>query len=273
MEHVPSFFSRVGINVETYDLRTEQIMQGSAAQGDVEFYRILAEETGGAVLELGSGTGRVTWALAEAGIEVLGIEVQDAMLMAAESRRWKETPLAQEKASFDTGDMRDIQLDREFSLVLIPYRGFQALLDVESQRACLRSVHEHLSDEGLLVIHVFDPRLELLVEGSEREEELPILHDPFNDNVIEASIIQRELDRVQQVLREVWKFTELDGSREPIRQEEERLELRWTSRHEMRLLFELEGFEVEAEYSDFEGADPVYGAEQIWVVRKARGEG
>jgi len=40
----------------------------------------------------------------------------------------------------------------------------------------------------------------------------------------------------------------------------------------MRLLFELEGFEVDAEYSDFEGSDPVYGAEQIWIVRKTKEE-
>lgn len=272
MEHVPSFFSRVGINVETYDLRTHQIMEGSAAEGDVEFYRILAEETGGPVLELGSGTGRVTWALAEAGIEIVGLELQDAMQMAAEARRWKETTLAQQRASFESGDMREFDLGREFSLVLVPYRGFQALLDTESQRACLRSARRHLCEDGLLVIHVFDPRLELLIEGSERQEELPTLHDPFNDNIIEASIIQRQLDRVHQVLREVWKFTELDGTQVPIRQEEERLELRWTSRHEMRLLFELEGFEVDAEYSDFEGSDPVYGAEQIWIVRKTKEE-
>ena len=40
----------------------------------------------------------------------------------------------------------------------------------------------------------------------------------------------------------------------------------------MRLLFELEGFDVEVEYSDFEGSEPVYGSEQIWVVRKGSGE-
>ena len=272
MDHLPNFYSRVGINVETYDLRTQQVIEGSAAEGDVEFYRILAEDTGETVLELGSGTGRVSWALAEAGIEVVGLDVQDAMLMAAEARRWKMPPAVQDRVSFDLGDMRDFDLDRKFSLIIIPYRGFQALLDVEDQRSCLRSVHRHLTEDGLLVIHVFDPRLEMLVEGSEREEELPILHDPFNDNLIEACITMRELDRVEQVLREVWKFTELDGTRVPIREEEERLEIRWTSRHEMRLLFELEGFDVEVEYSDFEGSAPVYGSEQIWVVRKTRGD-
>jgi len=44
------------------------------------------------------------------------------------------------------------------------------------------------------------------------------------------------------------------------------LRLRWTYRHEMRHLFELTGYRVGAEYSDFSGAPPRYAAEQIWVV-------
>jgi len=37
---------------------------------------------------------------------------------------------------------------------------------------------------------------------------------------------------------------------------------------EMRSLFELTGFEVVAEYSDFLHSQSVYGAEQLWVARK-----
>lgn len=32
---------------------------------------------------------------------------------------------------------------------------------------------------------------------------------------------------------------------------------------------ELTGFEVEAEYSDFHGSPPLYGREQVYVVRPA----
>jgi len=47
------------------------------------------------------------------------------------------------------------------------------------------------------------------------------------------------------------------------------LRLRWTYRYEMRYLFELAGFTVVAEHSDFKGSPPRYGAEQVWVVEAA----
>jgi hypothetical protein len=34
----------------------------------------------------------------------------------------------------------------------------------------------------------------------------------------------------------------------------------------MRLLFELEGLDVIAEYGDFGGGPPAYGREQVWVL-------
>jgi len=39
-------------------------------------------------------------------------------------------------------------------------------------------------------------------------------------------------------------------------------------RFEMQHLLELCGFEVEAEYSDFQRSSPKYGAEQVWVARR-----
>ena len=62
---------------------------------------------------------------------------------------------------------------------------------------------------------------------------------------------------------------ELGPSGEVVREETERLTLRWTTRSEMRLLFELEGLEVVAEYGDFHGGPPQYGREQVWVLRRA----
>jgi hypothetical protein len=53
-----------------------------------------------------------------------------------------------------------------------------------------------------------------------------------------------------------------------MRQEEEILRMRLTYRYEMRHLLELAGFEVEAEFSDFDRSPPTYGREQVWVARK-----
>ena len=45
------------------------------------------------------------------------------------------------------------------------------------------------------------------------------------------------------------------------------LALRWTYLWEMRHLLQLAGFVVDAEFSDFRGAPPAYGKEQIWLAR------
>ena len=73
---------------------------------------------------------------------------------------------------------------------------------------------------------------------------------------------------MKQVLTELWRFTEINEAGDVLRQEEEVLTLRWTYRQEMRYLFELVGFEVEAEFSDFHGSPPAYGKEQVWVARR-----
>ena len=39
----------------------------------------------------------------------------------------------------------------------------------------------------------------------------------------------------------------------------------------MRLLFELAGFDVVADYGDFSGGPPAYGREQVWVLARAKG--
>src|SRR5215470_962310 len=50
--------------------------------GDAEFYRDLARETGGPVLELGCGTGRVLLPIAQEGMACTGLDLSPAMLAA-----------------------------------------------------------------------------------------------------------------------------------------------------------------------------------------------
>ena len=74
---------------------------------------------------------------------------------------------------------------------------------------------------------------------------------------------------VKQILTERWLFTETDTKGNTLRQEEEILTLRWTYRQEMRYLFQLAGFTVEHEFSDYRESPPAYAAEQIYITRLA----
>jgi hypothetical protein len=62
-------------------------------------------------------------------------------------------------------------------------------------------------------------------------------------------------------------YREIEPSGGVVRTYTERLTLRWSTRSEMRLLFELAGLEISADYGDFRGGPPAYGGEQVWVLR------
>ena len=260
-----SFYERPGLNIELYPER--------AWKHDIPFYVARAKAAPGPVLELGSGPGRVCIPIAEAGCEITGLELSSAMLAAAEERRVSLPADVQAGLRFVQGNMANFQLGETFQLVIIAFRSFQMLLLPEEQRDCLRCVHQHLEPGGKLIIDVFDPLLHLAVPGrieeqpEERDAEREAVH-PLTGNPVSIVVETRENDAVRQVLEETWRFREYDTDGNVLRDEREVLRMRWSYRYEMRHLLELAGFQVEAEYSDFDESPPAYGKEQIWVARK-----
>ena len=77
-------FYEAGLSVEIYDTMFDE--EFTQQLGDVRFYSEYAKKDS-LIIELGSGTGRVSCALAELGYKVLGIENSDAMLNIANAKR------------------------------------------------------------------------------------------------------------------------------------------------------------------------------------------
>lgn len=115
---------------------------------DVAFYCDAAREFGDPVLELGCGTGRVTMALAERGYRVTGLDLSKPMLERAEEKRAKLPAEKRALVHLLHGDMTRFDLREKFSLVIIPFRPFQHLLETDQQVSCLDSVRRHLTSEG-----------------------------------------------------------------------------------------------------------------------------
>ncbi|MEZ6191506.1 MAG: class I SAM-dependent methyltransferase [Phycisphaerales bacterium] len=262
-ETATPYYSRSGLHIEVYDR-----MEWPANGPDVSFIVELAGETGGPVLELASGTGRVAWAVAEAGLDVMGLDLHPGMIEAAEAKRSGYAGLVGDRVGFVQGDMTDFDLGKRFKLVYITFRSFQALLTSEMQRDCLRRVWRHLEPGGRLMINIFDPRLTRCDAGFSEPVEEQTLRNPVTGMEVEHRSIERMNDPFSQTLKMLWVLRERDGVGNVVREEYERLDLRWTYRQEMRYLLELCGFEVEAEYSDFEKSPPACGKEQVWVARK-----
>ncbi len=128
------------------------------AMDDVPFYVELAQQaaaTAHPVLELGSGTGRVTIPIAQAGASIVGLDNSAAMLAVA--RRKSEA--AGVEVDWIEADMRDFHLDQRCGLIIIPFRSFLHLLTDADQLACLVRVHEHLVPGGRCALNFFVPRL------------------------------------------------------------------------------------------------------------------
>ncbi|HEX7293251.1 MAG TPA: class I SAM-dependent methyltransferase [Solirubrobacterales bacterium] len=117
---------------------------------DLPLWEELAERAGGAILDLGCGTGRVSLHLARRGHPVTGLD-NDAELTAVLEERAGELPVA-----VTTGDARDFELADEFALVLVPMQLLQLLLDDRERASCLRCVRDHLEGGGIAALAIVE---------------------------------------------------------------------------------------------------------------------
>ncbi len=265
------FYVHEGLNVRAYDARGS--IDERSIRGDVAFLVRLLRPADGSILELGCGTGRVAIALARERFRVVGLDISRPMLARAREKTAGERQAIQKRLRFVQGDMANFDLEEQFQAVVIMFRSFQMLQTPEEERACLLGAYGRLQPGGRLVVNIFDPWLDGLTPGPAEVEGLfgtrGVARDAVSGNGVEVEVLSHLNHTLEQCIEEVWRFTERDEGGAVLRVEEEVLRMRWIYRWEMRYLLELCGFEIEAEYSDYAGAAPAYGKEQIWVARKA----
>ena len=261
------FYEKAGsLFVEAYDA----FYSGSEPHiaGDVAFYERVAREAGGPVLELACGTGRIALPLAKAGLHVTGVDRSEAMLTIARCKLAALPASVQERLNFVNQDMSALDLGGRFGFVFVPFRSFQALLTIDLQRKSLEAIRRHLEPTGRLALHLFDPRLDLLINANVRLPGLSGTHPETGRRYV-GEILRTDLDHLNQVRRDLWRYVEIGPSGEVLAEDTREMALRWTYRWELHHLIALCGLAVEAEYSDFVGSAPAYGKELILVARVA----
>jgi len=248
---------------ETYDADVDRL--GDVLRDSVSFYSGLAREAadaGESVLELGCGTGRVTIPIAQAGVDVVGLDASPAMLDVARGKA-----AGASNPRWVLGDMADFRLEERFGLVIIPFRSFLLLLTVEAQKACLSRIREHLIDKGRLALDVFNPSILAIAGWLGNQEDRWQRNLPARDR--ELWFTRRYLPGAQE-LSETRAEVQLNDEGAVIQRVERNLRLRWVWRYEMEHLLGLCGFELEALYGSFDRQP--YGEdshEMVWVARRA----
>jgi SAM-dependent methyltransferase len=111
-------------------------------EADLGLWEELADVAGGAILDLGCGTGRVALHLARRGHRVVGLDADAALLGALEERA------AGLPVGVELGDARGFDLGSEFGLVLAPMQLLQLFGGGSERVECLRCVAAHLRPGG-----------------------------------------------------------------------------------------------------------------------------
>ena len=125
--------------------------------GDLDLYLAVASRSGGPILELAVGSGRLAVPLAEAGWSVTGVDRDPAMLARARDRAAAAGPDCAARLELVEADIAALDLGRPFGLGFIALNTLLLLGDREQQAAAMRSLAGQLAPGGLAVVDVWLP--------------------------------------------------------------------------------------------------------------------
>jgi SAM-dependent methyltransferase len=133
---------------------------------DVEFYVDQALASGGPVVELAVGTGRIAVPIASAGIRVIGVDASPGMLEIA--RASAEAAGVADLVDLRLGDLRKPPVSERVPLALCPFRSLLHMETEQEKLRALRAAHDVLEPGGRFVFDVFAPSREDIEETDGR---------------------------------------------------------------------------------------------------------
>jgi SAM-dependent methyltransferase len=196
-----------------------------------QFYLEEARRSGGRVLEMACGSGRLTIPIAQSGIDIIGADLSASMIETARAKALR----AGIAIEFLEADMRSFEVPGKFQAILISGNSLLHLLTSDDLKRCFASVRRHLAPGGRLVFDISKWDLALLARDPAHR--YPVLK--AGEITIEETATY---DAAEQLRHFVWYFS--DGR-----------EIEYTLRvifpQELLLLLDTAGFRVDARYGEF----------------------
>jgi SAM-dependent methyltransferase len=128
------------------------------AQSDIDVPFFIQEAQGCRhVLELTSGTGRLSLPLIEAGIPLSCLDSSPEML-AILHKRLQDKGLS---APVHEMDVSSFSIPARFDLIIFPFNSFTELVHLPEQQAALRAIRDHLVDKGRFICTFHNPAIRL----------------------------------------------------------------------------------------------------------------
>lgn len=225
-----------------YDLDTE------GHDEDLDFWLSLARRTGGPILELACGTGRVMLPLAENGFSVVGVDISPAMLAIAREKLGAAGVL--DRTELIEDDVLTLDLHRQFPLAFVALNSFGHFDEPGEPERALERIRAHLQPGGVLALDLPNP-----VPGAFGDTNGLLIHDytragpePGWRTVKLRSQVLAPIE--QEVFVSV--FYDEVGPSDEMRRTLASFVLRYFYRNELRLLVERAGLVVEDFYGGYD---------------------
>lgn len=234
---------------------------------DIGLILELAEEGDGPILELGCGTGRVVLPLAEAGHNVVGVDISSKLLAVARSKL--DAQGLRNRVKFIQDDLTRFDYsDQKFSLAVCTSNTLMHLVSKEAQMLALNNACRHLSEGGLLLVDLFNPDVARLVSVQGMME----LADEWDDPALGAHVIKwsvREVDFAEQLQDTLFIYEEIEADGRT-RRTVCPFTLRFLWRSEAELMMQACGFSVEAVWGGFDGEPYSSHSERLILLARKR---
>ena len=214
------------------------------------------------VLDLACGTGSMTFALAERGYDMIGVDASAEMLMQAYGRKFERE--LEKDVLFLQQDMKNFELYGTVGAVTCCLDSVNYLTDKADLERCFSCVHNYLDPDGLFLFDVNTPYKFNNVYGQ-------------NSYVFEEDdcggesfcVWQNFYDEKSGLCDFYLTVFEKDGDGKYIRSDERQSE-RCYGEKEIRQTLEKSGFEFLGMYSDFEFSVPSDKCERWYIVARCK---
>ena len=212
------YYAEKGLSAAFYDTVTAADVR---LEGDVDVYARLAPPDG-SILELGAGTGRLAFALAERGFKVLGVDIAPAMLTQAAAKLAELPSHVAGRVELKRGDMTALDLRRVFDLVVCPYFTLAHVPRGMAWKNTFATAARHLKPGGLAAFHL--PLTEIMRLPGPSDLNLPVLDEATpSGGRLQLFVLEREFREEVGRLDQVIEYVELDARGGVLRRSAERL--------------------------------------------------
>lgn len=156
---------------------------------DIDFYCSYVKENT-RVLELGCGTGRVTFPLLMKGAAVTAVDLSEPMLSLLASKAAALDGDLRQRLRIQKGDMCSFELGEKFDLIIFPGVAFSAITGEGGRAACLRSVKNHLAEDGHVIIDLINPDTDRVAKIGNERMDFEYFDEDLNARVRKLSVIE-----------------------------------------------------------------------------------